>query len=173
MTTTQAKNARGENGKLSLAEILELMAAGDLPLRFSAYDGSTAGPENAELGLDLLTPRGTTYLATAPGDLGLARAYVSGDIEMQGVHPGDPYELLKAMAERLDFKRPPARVLANIVRSIGLEHLRPIARRHRRPCPVGGGWSRASGTAKRAIPKPSTTIMMSQTRSTSGCLARR
>lgn len=127
MTTTQAKNARGENGKLSLAEILELMAAGDLPLRFSAYDGSTAGPENAELGLDLLTPRGTTYLATAPGDLGLARAYVSGDIEMQGVHPGDPYELLKAMAERLDFKRPPARVLANIVRSIGLEHLRPIA----------------------------------------------
>ena len=65
MTTTQAKNDRGENGKLSLAEILEIMAAGDLPLRFSAYDGSKAGPENAELGLDLLTPRGTTYLATA------------------------------------------------------------------------------------------------------------
>ena len=34
------------------------------------------GPDDAELGLDLLTPRGTTYLATAPGDLGLARAYV-------------------------------------------------------------------------------------------------
>ena len=79
------------------------------------------------LGLDLLTPRGTTYLATAPGDLGLARAYVSGDLEPHGVHPGDPYELLKALADKMDFKRPPARVLANIVRSIGIEHLMPIA----------------------------------------------
>jgi cyclopropane-fatty-acyl-phospholipid synthase len=57
----------------------------------------------------------------------LARAYVSGDLEPKGVHPGDPYELLKAMADKLDFKRPPARVLANIVRSIGIEHLVPIA----------------------------------------------
>jgi len=80
--------------KLTLAEILEIFAAGRLPLRFTAYDGSTAGPDDAELGLDLLTPRGTTYLATAPGDLGLARAYVAGDLEPHGVHPGDPYELL-------------------------------------------------------------------------------
>ena len=77
--------------------------------------------------MDLLTPRGTTYLATAPGELGLARAYVSGDVEPLGVHPGDPYELLKALADKMDFKRPPARVLANIVRSIGFEHLKPIA----------------------------------------------
>ena len=66
-------------------------------------------------------------MATAPGDLGLARAYVSGDLEPYGVHPGDPYELLKALADKMDFKRPPARVLANIVRSIGIEHLKPIA----------------------------------------------
>jgi cyclopropane-fatty-acyl-phospholipid synthase len=121
--TAQAAPAR----KLTLAEILEVFAAGQLPIKFSAYDGSTAGPDDAELGLDLLTPRGTTYLATAPGDLGLARAYVSGDLELRGVHPGDPYELLKALAEKMDFKRPPARVLANIVRSIGFEHLKPIA----------------------------------------------
>ena len=105
----------------------DLRRRDELPLKFTAYDGSTAGPDDATLGLDLHTPRGTTYLATAPGDLGLARAYVSGDLEPHGVHPGDPYELLKALAEKLDFKRPPARVLANIVRSIGLEHLKPIA----------------------------------------------
>jgi cyclopropane-fatty-acyl-phospholipid synthase len=113
--------------KLTLAEILEIFLAGHLPLKFSAYDGSTAGPADAELGLDLLTPRGTTYLATAPGDLGLARAYVSGDLELHGVHPGDPYELLKALAEKMDFRRPPARVLPKIVRSIGVEHFKPIA----------------------------------------------
>jgi cyclopropane-fatty-acyl-phospholipid synthase len=125
--TTFKENAIDTAGKLTLAQILEIFAAGDMPLRFSAYDGSTAGPDDAPLGLELLTPRGTTYLATSPGDLGMARAYVSGDLAMCGVHPGDPYELLKALAAQVDFKRPPARVLANIIRSIGIEHLRPIA----------------------------------------------
>lgn len=116
------------DGRLSLAEILELVTAGDqLPLRFTAYDGSSAGPGDAELGLDLRSPRGTTYLATAPGDLGLARAYVSGELDLRGVHPGDPYELLRTLTHQLDFKRPSARVLAQIFRSIGLEHLKPIA----------------------------------------------
>jgi cyclopropane-fatty-acyl-phospholipid synthase len=126
--TTFRENEAHAPGKLSLAEILEIFAAGgELPLKFTAYDGSAAGPADAELGLDLLTPRGTTYLATAPGDLGLARAYVSGDLEMHGVHPGDPYELLRALAQNLDFKLPPARVLVDIVRSIGIEHLKPIS----------------------------------------------
>jgi cyclopropane-fatty-acyl-phospholipid synthase len=126
--TTYKDSAQDATGRLKLAEILELIAAGnDVPLKFTAYDGSSAGPADAVVGLDLRTPRGTTYLATSPGELGLARAYVSGDVEMHGVHPGDPYELLRALADKLDFKRPSARVLANIVRSIGLEHLRPIA----------------------------------------------
>lgn len=115
-------------GRLSMAEILEIFTAtGQHPLKFTAYDGSTAGQDDATLGLDLRTPRGATYLATAPGELGLARAYVSGDLQAHGVHPGDPYELLKTLTERVDFKRPSARVLANVVRSIGVEHILPIA----------------------------------------------
>ncbi len=115
-------------GKLSMAEILEIFAAtGRQPLKFTAYDGSTAGNGDAVLGLDLRTPRGATYLATAPGELGLARAYVSGDLQTYGVHPGDPYPLLKTLTDRVDFKRPSARVLANIVRSIGVECLLPVA----------------------------------------------
>lgn len=125
MTTTDDRGTA--DGKLTLAEVLESFSSGRLPLKFEAYDGSSAGPEDAELGLSLLTPRGTTYLATAPGDLGLARAYVAGDLAALGVHPGDPYELLKALADKVEFKRPPLRVLANIVRSIGFEHLLPIA----------------------------------------------
>src|SRR5829696_7083265 len=91
MTTFRQNTSQAApNRKLTLAEILEIFAGGQLPLRFSAYDGSTAGPDDAELGLDLLTPRGTSYLATAPGDLGLARAYVSGDLEPHGVPLGIP-----------------------------------------------------------------------------------
>jgi cyclopropane-fatty-acyl-phospholipid synthase len=128
MMTTFKEQAR-TTGKLSLAQILEIVTAdgGRSPLKFTAYDGSTAGPDDATVGLNLLTPRGTTYLVTAPGELGLARAYVSGDLEAHGVHPGDPYELLKALTDKLEFKRPPARVLANIVRSVGSSHLAPIA----------------------------------------------
>ncbi|GJO07169.1 putative fatty acid methyltransferase [Mycobacterium marinum] len=122
----QPPNANG--GRLSIAEVLAIFTAtGGQPLKFSAYDGSTAGCNDAEMGLELTSPRGTTYLATAPGELGLARAYVSGDLQPHGVHPGDPYELLKALTDRVEFKRPSARVLANVVRSIGVEHLLPIA----------------------------------------------
>jgi cyclopropane-fatty-acyl-phospholipid synthase len=127
MTTTKEPH-HSTTGKLSMAEILEIFAAtGRHPLKFTAYDGSSAGSEEAELGLDLCSPRGATYLATAPGELGLARAYVSGDLQTYGVHPGDPYQLLKTLTDRVDFKRPSARVLANVVRSIGVEHLLPVA----------------------------------------------
>src|SRR5262245_29896956 len=128
MTTTKEPE-RTHTGKLSMAEILEIFTAtGRHPLKFTAYDGSTAGSEDAKLGLDLCTPRGATYLATAPGELGIARAYISGDLQTYGVHPADPYELLKTLADRgVDFKRPSARVMANVVRSIGIEHLLPIA----------------------------------------------
>ena len=125
--TTYDDQPDAKQGKLTLAEILEVFTGNELPLKFTAYDGSSAGPDDAELGLELRSPRGTTYLATAPGDLGMARAYVSGDLEMKGVHLGDPYELLRALSKDLDFKRPRARVLAQIVRSIGLERLKPIA----------------------------------------------
>jgi cyclopropane-fatty-acyl-phospholipid synthase len=127
MTTTRQQE-RATTRKLSMAEVLEILTAGGQhPLKFTAYDGSTAGRDDAELGLDLCTPRGATYLATAPGELGIARAYVAGDLQARGVHPGDPYELLKTLTDKVEFKRPSLRVLANVVRSIGVENLVPVA----------------------------------------------
>lgn len=124
--TTIKESPDTPTGKLSLAEVLAVFTRGATQsLRFTAYDGSTAGSENAVLGMDLLTPRGTTYLATAPGELGLARAYVSGDIEARGVHPGDPYDLLKLLADKVEFTRPSPRLMANIIRSVGIERLLP------------------------------------------------
>ena len=129
MTTFKDSGNRTVNGaqKLKISEILELISDGNIPLRFTAYDGSAAGPEDAKIGRNLKSPRGTTYLATAPGDLGMARAYVSGDLEAIGVHPGDPYELLALMGDELHFRRPSAMTLASITRSLGWDVLRPIA----------------------------------------------
>ena len=52
-------------------------------------------PGRRRSAIRLVNPRGVSYLATAPGSLGLARAYIKGDLEIEGVHPGDPYELLQ------------------------------------------------------------------------------
>lgn len=112
----------------TLAQLVRALC-GDGAVRFSAYDGSRAGPEDAEIGVHLATPRGATYLATAPHDpeLGMARAYVLGDLTLDGVHPGDPYPALRTLADGLQFHRAAPRELMALVRSLGWERLRPVA----------------------------------------------
>jgi cyclopropane-fatty-acyl-phospholipid synthase len=124
MTILKQTRSDIESRRLTLSEILDAVTGGDLPLRFTAYDGSATGPEDAPLGLDLKTPRGASYLATAPGDLGMARAYVSGDLDAVGVHPGDPYELLAALGD-VHFRMPSPRTAAVIARSLGAELIKP------------------------------------------------
>ena len=70
---------------VTLGQIFGELFGWDAPVRFSAYDGSTAGDPSATLGIRLTNPRGVSYLATAPGSLGLARAYLKGDLELEGV----------------------------------------------------------------------------------------
>ena len=53
--------------KLSIAEALNSMLKEPLPLRFTAYDGSAAGPEDSPYGIHLATERGLNYILTAPG----------------------------------------------------------------------------------------------------------
>ncbi len=96
-----------------------------LPVQFTAYDGSAVGPPDASIRLTLKSQRGLSYLLTAPGDLGMARAYVSGDLDLEGVHPGDPYDALVLLQKHLKFRAPtPSEALA-IVRALGIANLRP------------------------------------------------
>ena len=76
MTQIKDQTTTLASTRLTLAEMFESLLAGPAPIRFTAYDGSTYGPEDAEVGLDLKNERGLAYLVTAPGDLGMARAYV-------------------------------------------------------------------------------------------------
>jgi cyclopropane-fatty-acyl-phospholipid synthase len=58
---------------------------GDRPeIRITAYDGSTFGDPDAHITLAIRAPEAVQYLATAPGDLGLARAFVSGTLAVDG-----------------------------------------------------------------------------------------
>jgi cyclopropane-fatty-acyl-phospholipid synthase len=61
--------------------------------RVTAYDGSASGPAGSDITLDFRSPKALSYLITAPGSLGLARAYISGELEISG----SLYELLSML----------------------------------------------------------------------------
>jgi len=69
---------------MTLAQAFELIVPAERGVGFRAYDGSTAGPADAAVTLDIRTPRAVEYLASSPNQLGLARAYVTGDMEIIG-----------------------------------------------------------------------------------------
>jgi cyclopropane-fatty-acyl-phospholipid synthase len=51
--------------------------------RVEAYDGSVAGAPDAEVVITVNSPRALSHLVSAPGQLGMARAYVSGEMDLQ------------------------------------------------------------------------------------------
>ncbi len=159
--------------KLTIADAFSQVLDGPLPLRFTAYDGSASGPEDAPFGLDLKTERGLAYLMTAPGDLGLGRAYVSGDLDVSGVHPGDPYEALKALQAGLRLKVPSAADALRLATGSASPTSSRRRRRRRRRCRAGAGSSRECATRASATTRRSTTTTTCRTRSTSTCWARR
>jgi len=110
---------------VSIGEAVTRLMRDDLPFRFTAYDGSSAGPPDAAIRLHLRNERGLSYMLTAPGDLGMARAYVSGDLDVEGAHPGDPYDALVVLMNHVRFKMPSPPELIRILRGLGLSHLKP------------------------------------------------
>ena len=60
-----------------------LKAHAGLDLRLRAWDGSEAGPEKAPV-VVIRSPRALQRILWRPGELGLARAYISGDLDIEG-----------------------------------------------------------------------------------------
>ncbi|MFJ5829491.1 class I SAM-dependent methyltransferase [Streptomyces sp. NPDC093089] len=66
-----------------LAQLLGHFLPGPLPVRLRAWDGSQAGPPDAPL-VVLRSPDALRRLVWQPGELGLAEAYVTGDLDIEG-----------------------------------------------------------------------------------------
>ncbi len=115
----------GNESSLKIADVFTQLLTGPLPLRVTAYDGSASGPEDAPFGFEVRNQRGLAYLMTAPGDLGLGRAYVSGDLVVHGVHPGDPYPGLKALQKDLKFRMPSPMEALRLATGLGISNLKP------------------------------------------------
>ncbi|WP_232677004.1 class I SAM-dependent methyltransferase [Nocardioides sp. R-C-SC26] len=125
MALIDSRRNESDRGSLTIGDAVETLLRDGLRLRFEAYDGSAAGPADSEVTLELLNQRGLAYLLTAPGDLGLARAYAAGDLVIHGEHPGNPYAVMQRLKDHTKFRAPTAGELLAIVRGLGLSSLKP------------------------------------------------
>ncbi|WP_432188240.1 class I SAM-dependent methyltransferase [Streptomyces sp. Tue6028] len=82
-----------QDAALRLKSLVEQMLGTPLPLRVRAWDGSEAGPPGAPV-LVVRNRRALRRLLWKPGELGLARGWVSGDLGVEG----DLYAALDLMS---------------------------------------------------------------------------
>ncbi len=104
----------------------------------SAFDGSRIGPEDPPATLVIRSPDAIRRIVTAPGELGLGRAYVAGDLDVEG----DVYAALEALQSRVPSARLRPAQLAAVARLVGgdglhrlpppPEEARLVGRRHSR-----------------------------------------
>ena len=66
-----------------LAGVVQPLFGGPLPIRLRAWDGSEAGPDDAPA-VVLSSPDALRRLVFHPGELGIAQAYVTGEIDLEG-----------------------------------------------------------------------------------------
>jgi cyclopropane-fatty-acyl-phospholipid synthase len=111
---------------MRVAEIIWSIVGPDAPVRVLGYDGSKAGPDTAVVALRVASPRAIARLVGAPGTLGLARAYVEGEIEIEG----DLHTALDAFVP-IAIEDLPGRDKLRLAR-VAL----PVWLRHRRPAPA-------------------------------------
>ena len=102
-----------------LKTLMEDLLQAPLPLRLRAWDGSESGPPDTPV-LIIRNRRALRRLIWQPNDLGLARAYVSGDLDVDG----DLYEALGRTASLIwrapDLTGLPIRAVASELLRLGI-----------------------------------------------------
>ena len=85
---------------LPIADLIMAVLGPDLPVAVEAYDGSRTGPADTSRVLRIRNPQALQRIVSAPGELGFARAFVAGDIDIEG----DVYEVLQ-LRDRVSLRR--------------------------------------------------------------------
>jgi cyclopropane-fatty-acyl-phospholipid synthase len=98
---------------MALAQLVEEVLGGDVPLAVEAYDGSRSGPEGGTT-LIIRSPDALRRVVTAPGELGLSRAYVAGELDVEG----EIWDLL-ALRDRMPNVRITPRTVRKLVDELG------------------------------------------------------
>lgn len=110
---------------MTIGDVVTRLFGEDAPFRLEAFDGSVGGDPDADIRLVLENEQGLRYLATAPGEIGLARAYLAGDLTIPGLDPGNPASLLQVFQPRLEVHKPTLSELPELLSSLGFRTFSP------------------------------------------------
>lgn len=106
---------------MSLATILSDVLGDDLPVAIEAYDGTRLGPADPPATIVVRSSDALRHIVHAPGELGFGRAYVAGELDVEG----DVFAALELRRRLPQVKLTPRQVGAT-ARLVGSDALRRL-----------------------------------------------
>jgi len=106
---------------MSVADLLCDVLGKEVPVAFRAYDGSSFGPPDARTTIVVRSPDALRRIVTAPDELGFGRAYVAGELEVDG----DIFDVM-AVANYIEELRLGPRQIAAAAKLVGWKGLKPL-----------------------------------------------
>ncbi|MGA3149779.1 MAG: cyclopropane-fatty-acyl-phospholipid synthase family protein [Acidimicrobiales bacterium] len=97
----------------ALVPLIRALVGSTAPVRFEFWDGSSFGPPDSIGTLQIRSVDALRRILWAPGEMGVARAFVSGDLAIEG----DIYALLRVLhaASPRDLRRMGMRTLPTVI----------------------------------------------------------
>jgi cyclopropane-fatty-acyl-phospholipid synthase len=112
--------AQSHEPAFGLAAAVSGLLGSDLPVAIDCYDGSRLGPPDAATRIVVRSPDALRYIVTAPGELGFARAYVTGAVDIEG----DVFDVFE-LRDRLPHPKVSPREWLALLKILGADGLRP------------------------------------------------
>src|SRR5206468_8800457 len=106
---------------VSVGDVLGAVLGPDLPVAFVAYDGSRCGPDDARTTVVVRSEDALRRIVTAPDELGFGRAYVAGDLAIEG----DVFDVIAMQDQLENVKVRPAQIV-EALKLLGVKALRPL-----------------------------------------------
>ena len=112
----------GSGKSMTVGEMMSVVLKANAPVRVEAFDGSSFGPQDADLQIRITSPNAVYQLAANPNEIGLARSYILGYFDIVGIDYADPYPQLRQLVSLAPYFHKPSAVDVAKVGAAVLSH---------------------------------------------------